>query len=322
MSFEILPKNFPVFRKPRTSYFSINRKPGWIAFRMNRMTKVFIRNAEDGKTFLLHSSDVRRVSSVSKAHFRPSIDKLFLEYTGNTKRLLNCSKIRCYLAGGMAVKLFMGQKASKITKNTEDFDFHFVSNGESKLEVDTQNMVSIMSQHMNSFSKFINKKYGFKSRVFIRELKGVPVDKTGGEYKYNKVYRVFKFYILTPTKKIELVDTSLIKEQKSRFIKLHGMYIQSHGDLWRSVAYSLTSTFINSKSYIRNPILGYKRKKGLKDVGRLLNLVGSRNPQITKLIKSILNKNIEQSRIHAVHIRRQLNRNRQLRAQSSQRKRV
>jgi hypothetical protein len=320
MSLQVIPRNFIVYRKPYTNYFSLNKVDGWNAFKIKKVLKVIVHKSDrkNPRFFIKSPSDfVRRYTgTVHKSHYR-NIVKLFLEFTSGTTRLL---KPNIYLAGGMAVKLFMGKRASKITSDTDDFDFHFIAKNEKSIDKQGVNMVNTMYQHLNSFSKFVNKKYGLKTRIFIKELKGVPKDKPEDGYIYRKVYKVYRFYVLTPTKKIEFTDVSLVNDNKTKFIKMYGMNIPVFGDLWRDVAYTLSSTFIDKKSYIRNPLIGLKYKKGIKDIARLKNLLGNRNPMISKFIRTIVvNKNLMNSKRQAILIRRQMNQNQIRRVPSSRR---
>jgi len=325
MSFEILPKNFIVYRKPYARHLTLKKAPGLQAFKFVRSVKLSSKapalskapgidgSLRGNRIYLKDPTVVRRYIGIVKRAKHFNIGKLFLEYTKGTKRLLNNSRIMCYISGGMAVKLHLlakGKPISKVTENTEDFDFHFISTGERNIIRDTQVMTSMMMQHLTWFSKFLNRKYGFKTRILMRELKGVPVDKAGQGYKYRKVFKVYRFYVLTPTKKIEFADCSLVKEKKSNFEIMHGMYISKYQDLWRDVAYTLTSSFIEPKSYLRNPLIGSKYKKGLKNMSRLTNLVGTNRPKVTNLLTKILNKNIIGSKKAAFSLKRQLNQNR------------
>jgi len=319
MSFQIIPKNFIIYRKPYSNYFSLQKVYKWSAFKVTQLLKVRVKNLADVKTFYIRNPSLylrRYTGKFKKAHYK-DLEKLFLEYTKNTTRLL---KPNIYLSGGMAIKLFLGNKASEITKDTHDFDFHFIAKGEKDIGFQADAMVKTMYQHLNSFSKYVNKKYGLKTRLFIKELKGVPVDNPAEGYKYRKVYKVYKFFILTPTKKIEFIDSSLVKDYKTRFKRRYGMNIPIYRDLWRDVAYTLSSTFLDERSYLRNPLIGSKYKKGIKDVARLRNLV-KKNPSINRFIYNIIvKKDLMESKKNAAVIRRQMNRNRLIHVQLNRRK--
>jgi hypothetical protein len=316
MNFEIIPKDFIVYRTGATTS---SRSSG--AFALKRTSK------EDVPYKLLKSIRVRKirnrvsipsgylrryVGSVKRARHQ-SIHDLFVEFTKGTTRL--SKNPRLYLGGGMAVRLFLRSKSakiSKITDNTEDFDFHYVYSGD--LERDIQTMTSTMRQHVNWFSKYLNLKHGFKSRVFMKELKGVPTDKVGQGYKFRKVYKVYRFILETPSKNTDLIDLALVDEPKFKLTKLYGMNIQRYRGIYRDVAYTLAASFLDPKTFLRNPLVGSKRTKGLKNVSRLKNLInykGAKNPVVDKFLRAILNKNILKSKKGALLLKRQLNRTHQ-----------
>ena len=315
MNSEIIPKDFILYRKPgsRGGIFSLKREsPEDFAFKVLKSIRVI---KTGNKVHLKSSSFIRRYYGSVKRAKHKSVSELFVDFTKRTKRLLHP---RLYLAGGMVVRLFLqsrGAKISKITENTEDFDFHYIYSG--NIERDTKIMTSIMRQHTTWFSKYLNLKHGFKSRIFMKELRGVPIDKIGQGYKFRKVYKVYRFILETPSKNTDLVDLALIDEPKMKLVKLYGMNIQRYMGIYRDVAYTLAASFIDPKSFLRNPIIGNKRKKGIKDIARIKNLLnykGVTNPKVTKFIKHILNKNVVKSTRNAILLKRQLNRSHHFRA--------
>ena len=249
------------------------------------------------------------MGSVKRARHQ-SVHDLFVEFTKGTTRLSKNPHL--YLGGGMAVRLFLRSKSakiSKITDNTEDFDFHYVYSGNA--ERDIRIMTSTMRQHVTWFSKYLNLKHGFKSRVFMKELKGVPTDKIGQGYKFRKVYKVYRFILETPSKNTDLVDLALVDEPKVKLTKLYGMNIQRYRGIYRDVAYTLAASFLDPKTFLRNPLVGAKRSKGLKNVARLKNLTnyrGIKNPVVNRFLRDILKKNILKSKKGAILLKRQLNR--------------
>ena len=309
MNFEIIPKGFVVWRQLRAVEFSLKKtSPDDIPYKLLKT----IRVKKNHNRVQIPSVYLRRYTgSIKRAHHQ-SIHDLFVEFTKGTKRL--SKNPRLYLVGGMAVRLFLrsrSAKISKITDNTEDFDFHYVYSG--NVEKDTKTMVSIVSAHCSWFSKYLNVKHGFKSRIFMKELKGVPTDKIGQGYKYRKVYKVYRFILETPAKNTDLIDLALVHEPKPKLMKLYGMNIQRYRGIYRDVAYTLAASFLEPISFLRNPLIGSKKKKGLKDISRILNLAkyrGIKNPVMNKFIRHILlNKNVVKSTRAALLLKRQLNRN-------------
>ena len=328
MSFEIIPKDFIVYRTTNTSrttsrttntsrtvHFALKRtSPEDVAFKVLKTIKVPSKH----NRVQIPSSYLRRYTGSVKRARHKSLHELFIDFTKRTTRLLNP---RLYLGGGMAVKLYLRSKSAKmseITKDTQDFDFHYVYSG--NVDRDTKTMLNLMNQHLNWFSKYLNRVHGFKSTIFMRELKGVPTDKPGQAYKFRKVYKVYRFILETPSKRTDLVDLALIDEAKTPLMKLYGMNIQRYRGIWRDVAYTLVASFLEPRSYLRNPIIGDKRKKGLKDISRLKNLMnhrGIKNPKVTTFIRHILNKNVVKGTRNAILLKRQLNRSHYFRGSQS-----
>jgi hypothetical protein len=322
MNFEILPKDFILYKSPTHAnvFYKTRKAPSMVPYKLVKSIKVKSEKIKSSKVYLKNPSSLLKQfdSSVQKARHK-NITKLFLEFSKGTKRLLNDK--RMVLGGGMAVKIHLQyNKASmsKVTAKTDDFDFHYISSGEKNVLRDSHIMCRIMWLHLNWFSKFLNSKHGFKSSILMRELKGVPVDKIGEGYKRRKVYKVFRFYIVTPSKNIEFVDLSLVKGQVVPTDIISGIRLPKFVNLWKDVAYTLTSSFIEPKSFLRNPLVGSKKRKGLKDVARISNLLmsrGIRNRKVLIFLRDILKKNVVKSRQDAISLRRQLTQTQRRRVQ-------
>ena len=323
MNFEIIPKGFVVWKQLRAvgstravGSFSLKKtSPDDVAYILLKTVRV----KKNRNRVQIPSEHLRRYNGSIKRARHQSIRDLFVEFTKGTERL--SKNPRLYLGGGMAVRLFLrsrSAKISKITDNTEDFDFHYVYSG--NVEKDVKTMVSIVSAHCSWFSKYLNVKHGFKSRIFMKELRGVPTDKIVQGYKYRKVYKVYRFILETPAKNTDLIDLALVHEPKPKLMKLYGMNIQRYRGIYRDVAYTLAASFLEPRSFLRNPLVGSKKKKGLKDNSRILNLAkyrGIKNPVMNKFIRHILlNKNVVKSTRAALLLKRQLNQSHHFRAQS------
>ena len=323
MNFEIIPKGFVVWKQLRAvgstravGSFSLKKtSPDDVAYILLKTVRV----KKNRNRVQIPSEHLRRYNGSIKRARHQSIHDLFVEFTKGTERL--SKNPRLYLGGGMVVRLFLrsrSAKISKITDNTEDFDFHYVYSG--NVEKDIKTMVSIVSTHCIWFSKYLNIKHGFKSRIFMKELRGVPTDKIGQGYKYRKVYKVYRFILETPSKNTDLIDIALVDEIKPKLMKLYGMNIQRYRGIYRDVAYTLAASFLEPRSFLRNPLVGSKKKKGLKDISRILNLAkyrGIKNPVMNKFIRHILlNKNVVKSTRAALLLKRQLNQSHRFRAQS------
>ena len=239
----------------------------------------------------------RRTSShsQSKSLFKNlPLAELFVRYTRPTQRLLrpHPRKFVMYLSGGMAVKLYLRARGIKTAK-TSDFDFKFAvpNTLKSQKQIDSVSeiMRRIMRNHIAGFVRFLNKN-GIKATFECKEIKGVPLDKPGG-HSYKKVYKVYNFTIVTPYRKYELGDTSLVlvpgitREQLSlKWSRFFGMPIQTLKNLWKDSLYLLAGSFVVGKIKLRNPINGDKKEKGIKNAIRTGHL-SFLKPGKTKLVR-------------------------------------
>lgn len=208
------------------------------------------------------------------------MSELFIRFTKNTKSLLKPHpfKFVMFLGGGMAVKLYLRARGISSAK-TSDFDFKFAVPTALKKQSDINTLSEIMKhtmqRHMNGFIRFLNRN-GIPSKLEIKELKGVPLDKPGSSTEDKKVYKVYNFSIHSRGKRYELVDTSLVvvpgisrKEHLSlKWSRKIGFPIQKLNRLWKDTLYILAGSFVNKKIMLRNPINGEKKEKGIKNAIR------------------------------------------------------
>lgn len=279
-------------------------KMGYDGAYMPKKKSIFHKNFFHKEIFISKNGLVNLVSQQQKGDSRSlqsrsisrnlPLAELFVMYTRHTQRLLrpHPKKFVMYLGGGMAVKLYLRARGIRTAK-TSDFDFKFaVSNTlKTQKEIDSSSeiMRRIMRNHVAGFVRFLNRN-GIKSTFECREVKGVPLDKPGGKY-YKKVYKVYNFSIITPHRKYELIDTSLVlvpgitREHLSlKWSRFFGMPIQTLKNLWKDTLYLLAGSFVIDKIKLRNPINGDKKEKGIKNAIRTGHL-SFLKPGKTKLVR-------------------------------------
>ena len=179
----------------------------------------------------------------------------------------------------MAVKFFLGKKASALTKNTEDFDFKFAIDHplktKAEVEVYTRFMKRIMFRHVLGFAKFLLRNgYRRTAPVEMYKVAGVKLDIPDESYKKERnTYSVYRFKIGPH----ELIDASLGYEKglkRSDFFEFSGMMMFRPEHMIKDTVGVLTRSFTDEQTRrLRNPLIGVKKEKGLKNVSRLTNLL-------------------------------------------------
>lgn len=305
-------------------------KNGYDGAFMPRKKSVFHKNFFHREIFISKNNLLTLVSSQPQKTVRKSsskqlhvpITELFVRYTKHTQRLLkpHPRKFVMYLSGGMAVKLYLRARGIKTAK-TSDFDFKcavpHVLHSQKQIDTLAEYMRRIMTRHVSGFVNFLNRN-GIQSNFECKELKGVPLDKPGGTL-YKKVYKVFNFTIITPQKRYELVDTSLVlvpgitrQNISLKWSRFFGMPIQTLKNLWKDTLYVLAGSFVIDKIKLRNPINGDKKEKGIKNAirtGHLSFLKPGRTKLVSlsrKLIENIIRRNKKSGITHSKMILKQL----------------
>lgn len=206
---------------------------------------------------------------------KEDVSNLFLEYTKHTTTLLRPRReFIHFLGGGMAVKLYLKGRGIK-TASTKDFDFKFAVSralrSQKQIEILSNKMKGIMTRHMNGFVRWLNRR-GIKSKLDIRELIGVPLDKPSKRDFVKQVYKVFTFSVNGE----DLVDVSLVsipgiqrdKHISRRWSQYYGMPIPTLTRLWKDTLYVLAGSFVIPTAKLRNPINGNLKEKGIKNAIR------------------------------------------------------
>lgn len=280
--------NLPLSPGPRGTRISIRTLDNKLMKQLS--DQYLIKNGYDGvympegkfhsEMYVIHPEVKidRKVVQVEKTSSR-SIQTLFAMYTKRTKALRRYYKhLYVFLHGGMAVKFFMGKKASKLTKSTEDFDFKFAVDHplktKAEVEVYTRFMKRIMFRHVLGFAKFLLKNgYRKTAPVSMYKIAGVQLDIPESSYKKEKnVYSVYRFKIGPH----ELIDVSLGYEKglkRSNFFEFSGMMLLRPEYMLKETIGLLAGSFTNQSMKLRNPLIGALKEKGAKNVARVTNLL-------------------------------------------------
>lgn len=277
----------------------------WFSFHKRGLPytpRVTLKFPEDGRIEGA-SVYINDLSMVQKTDVIPdkrisSIQRLFVRYTSGTKYLLKKSPLMCVLSGGMAVKLFLGKNASKLTKNTDDFDFKFYSHRPIETQKQKERYGKYMSRgilrHIYGFGKWLTRN-GYKCPriVFSDYIKGVVLPSPSYGYKKG-TYMVSRVTVDGE----DLIDASLVFSPiKFRVRQLGGFLIQDPKTMVIERIDVLKRSFTENETLSRNPIFGKRKIKGLKNVSRLKNLgkITHLAPHVKEFIKAIEAKNIKKS---------------------------
>lgn len=233
------------------------------------------------------------------------LSRLFIEYSRtHTALVRQRPDFIHFLSGGMAVKLFLKahkMPASKLTKKTTDFDFVFaVPNPLTPAQQSSKAraMDRLMSRHINGFSRWLAKKYNLENTISKNSL--VPPVPYNPNTK-KRIYKVFQYTVNIPGKEPEgLVDATLTLVpgvRRDQLLHKHtaafGMPIQKIKYLYKGALYMLAGTF---SSFIlkdaslssRNPLLGSRAEKGLKNAARVSNLMKAAKSNATTATRNLL----------------------------------
>ena len=199
----------------------LNRN-GYDGVYISQKISSFHRRAIPSRIFITRPvatlANVQAFSTPVKKH--PSLQEMFVGYTSGTTRLARPYRngMTVFLAGGMAIKLYLRARHSRVSKrvaDTSDFDFKFAVPRSIKTQREIESHAAYMKRtmtiHMTGFIKYINARYNLGSTLIIKEIRGAPVHKAGGP-SVKKLYKAYNFAVkLSPKSPAEeLVDTSLV----------------------------------------------------------------------------------------------------------------
>ena len=244
---------------------------------------------------------------------RLDLARLFIEYSKTHPGLVRQRPdFIHFLSGGMAVKLFLKahkMSASKLTKKTTDFDFVFAVPRPLTPAAQARKaraMDRMMSRHVDGFSHWLSKNYNLQNTISKNSL--VPPIPYNPNTK-KRIYKVFQYTVNMPGKEPEgLVDATLTLVpgvRREQLLKRHtaafGMPIQRVKYLYKGALYMLAGTF---SSFIlkdaslssRNPLLGARAEKGLKNAARVANLMKAAKSNATTAARNLL-RNINKGNV-------------------------
>lgn len=249
--------------------------------------------------------------SVSQYKVVKNLAPLFIEYSKKQRRLVRpYGGFVIYLGGGMAIKLYMEARALQAPKkvlDTQDFDFTFATPHplRSKIQVAARSYVmkQIMTAHVNGFVKWLENAYGVRPNIHIKEF--VPPVQYFPVLKKH-VYHVISYSLQFPgtSKPIGLVDTTLAHVSGIRrdhvhptFSKYFGIPIERLKYQTKNVLAVLASSFATKDPSLksRNPLVGNRSEKGLKNTARLAALLRSSKHQPTTTVQKFI-QNIQKGR--------------------------
>ena len=255
-----------------------------------------------------------------------ALPSLFVEYSkGHTRLTRPYGGFVVYLGGGMAVKLYMEARALKAPPRvlqTTDFDFTFsvpqklTSRRGVRLRVHA--MRHIMYAHILGFTRWLATHYGVRPQIVIKEF--VPPARYFPTTK-KRVYHVVSYALRFPGVRtpVDFVDTTLAHVPGLRRDNIHyeyskhfGMPIERLKYLSKDVLAVLASSFATKDPTLksRNPLLGKRAEKGLKDTARIASLIKVKGAHPTTVVRAFV-ENIQKGRTqkaftHARQIIRQI----------------
>lgn len=243
-----------------------------------------------------------------------ALPALFVEYSRKQQRLTRpYGGFVIYLGGGMAVKLYLEARAIRAPPKvlqTTDFDFTFSvprqirSNIGVRLRVDV--MRKIMTTHLAGFSAWLGRFYGVRPQIVVKDfVPPVSVLPSTGK----RVYHVVSYALRFPgvAKPVDFVDTTLAhvpgltREHIHYFYtKQFGMPIERLKFLSKNVLAVLAGSFATKDPSLksRNPLVGNRSEKGLKDAARLATLIKVKGSRPSTVVRTFV-KNIQEHRVRA-----------------------
>lgn len=233
-----------------------------------------------------------------------SVPALFIEYSKKHTRLTRpYGGFVMYLGGGMAVKLYMEARALKAPQRvlqTSDFDFTFSTQrkmtSQSGIRLRIRAMRSIMYAHILGFTRWLSTYYGVRPRILIHEF--VPPARFFPTTK-KRVYHVISYALQFPNipKPVDFVDTTLAHVPGLRRENIHyeyskyfGMPIERLKYLSKDVLAVLASSFATKDPTLksRNPLVGKRAEKGLKNTARLASLITVKGAHPSTVVRSFV----------------------------------
>jgi len=287
-------------------------------------SEIMICNAMHTLEHILPKKLVAPVRNVlSQKEIVRALPALFVDYSRTQQRLTRpYGGFLIYLGGGMAVKLYLearGIRAPAKVLKTTDFDFTFSVPRQIRSKIGVRLradvMRKIMMTHLSGFTAWLGKNYGVRPQILIKEfVPPVSVLPSTGK----RVYHVFSYALRFPgvAKPVDFVDTTLAHVPGiSRdhihyaYTKHFGMPIERLKYLSKNVLAVLAGSFATKDPALksRNPLVGNRAEKGIKNTARMASLLKVRGSHPTTIVRTFV-KNIQSGKVRAafVHARQVL----------------
>lgn len=244
------------------------------------------------------------------------IPELFRTYVTNNKiKYDGIPGAIMYLTGGMAVKVYVDSIGRKYTKqvntaisSTSDFDFTvatpvpFTQNANTNKSINY--VKNVWTNYLSGFINTLNQYYNVSAQLDIVDRAKTHSPRLQNAITGRRIYQVISYNIKTGGKTIDFIDVAvcLVPGVNESWINKtvsnsSGFPILQHKYVMKEVASVLIRSFISSNplNTNRNPINGYKKEKGVKDIVRASALCGISKTNVCnnigKLIKNVQNMN-------------------------------
>jgi len=318
---DILPLGTRVFSTSTNGFYTTSARYASRPiqpFRITRSCKINMTRLSKyaHKFFLGQDPPLVKAPLKSPPLKRASLEKiqnLFIYYTKKSRRLLTkVPGLIISLVGGMAVKLFVGERASETTKHTSDFDLKFIVSKplrtKAQVEEYTKIMHDIVRRHILGFMKFMTN-LGYRyTPMTISKIKGVKRDYPVNGSTYPGDKKIYEVMRVTLNSKIFL-DMSLSwipGTRRNQFIIKNGFLLKKPYRLLYDSIDVLARSFIQRESKSRNPIYGSRKEKGIKNMWRIRNISETGRVRISTPVKrfmsAIVSHNTQRSTLLAKKI--------------------
>jgi hypothetical protein len=262
---------------------------------------------------------------VSDRSLEFAMPRIFQDFCKGTTRLVRpYGDMTIFCTGGMGVKLYLQMMKRPLPpkiRRTSDYDFTFaipkVLKTEKILSSYIFTMKKIMTSHLSSFIRYINRNYkGANARLQISNFTRSPHDNPRVQVPGTKrrVYQVISYRVITGKNTVtDLVDTALAVYPGSSRAMLHLPFSYSSGIPIQKFRYQLKDSLaLLSGSFLyggliaqRNPITGKVKEKGLKNaerISQLLKVSGHFSKNVKPLLNNVARGNLKTARKNSVRV--------------------
>lgn len=250
--------------------------------------------------------------ALGRAELVKSLPSLFVEYSRKQQRLTRpYGGFIIHLGGGMAVKLYLearGIKAPPKVLKTTDFDFTFSVPRQLRSKIGVRLradiMRRIMTTHLAGFTAWLGRYYGVRPEIIVKDfVPPVSVLPSTGK----RVYHVVSYALRFPgvAKPVDFVDTTLACVPGLTREHIHYMYTKQFGMpierlkyLSKNVLAVLAGSFATKDPALksRNPLLGNRSEKGLKNTARMASLIKLKGARQSSIVRTFV-RNIQTGKV-------------------------